>query len=565
MINNRFLLLLFCWSGFSLGAQNWATLGGNNQRNSYSRMIGPDAPGAAAWTVTSSKYTAWGNTVLVQGDRFVNTRTQITPAYVGQVECRSLSDGALLWTTSIAGAKLYAVGFDEYAVFVHNYSDNTFFALDPANGALRWEHPEPVPMFGGTAGILFACNGDPVVVGKRIDRYTGTTVWENNYIFPVSPDAGYASFGNTYYHWEGTILTPKKLIALDMETGALKYMSTALPGDGDQEWPLCVGPDGTIYITRDGGFLYAFEDFGSGLFQKWSSAAAPESRISIGPDGSLYYYRGERILRANPSDGTVLDTSAISIATSFQPLITVDADGLVYVNNAGYANAGKYYCLSADLQTVLWQINTPTNYYAAVAPGREGTVVVCGEGYQIKAYRYHGTHKPVANFVAEKTLLQAGEPISFNDQSSFGPNSWQWQFPGSNTPFSNAQHPSGIVYPAEGVYEVTLIAGNNLGADTLVRNCYIHVSGMVDAHEVKSGVSMLKIYPQPTSDWLNIEAPSGSWLRISRLVSGDFFFEGELKSTSLKLPVNDWPAGPYLLEIFMPDGKRQIEKIVLAR
>jgi len=45
------------------------------------------------------------------------------------------------------------------------------------------------------------------------------TIWHVPYIIPVGPDAGYAMHGNTYYHYTGSIVTDKKLIAIDEEKG----------------------------------------------------------------------------------------------------------------------------------------------------------------------------------------------------------------------------------------------------------------------------------------------------------------------------------------------------------
>ena len=68
-----------------------------------------------------------------------------------------------------------------------------------------------------------------------------------------------------------------------LTTGALKYQSADLPGDGDQENDLVIGPDGTIYIARDGGALHAFTDNGTGFTQKWSMSPAVLVK-SFGPE-----------------------------------------------------------------------------------------------------------------------------------------------------------------------------------------------------------------------------------------------------------------------------------------
>ncbi len=250
----------------TLYSQNWPTIGGSNQRNGLSKIIGPDSVITPAWSVSSSQ-TVIGNSIFSFGDKFVTARAVFSP-YTSRLECRSLIDGSLIWekmvyTTSI----MYAVGFNEDAVYVHDYSNDSLYALSPIDGSVKWAVSEY--MFGGNSGILFACNGDPIVRGKRLDKNTGQTIWFYDYIVPVGPNAGYAATSTTFYHYKGTINTPKTVFALDIETGQFKYETGSLPGDGDQEWPITIGSDGTIYLKRDGGKLYAFEDTGSEFRIKW--------------------------------------------------------------------------------------------------------------------------------------------------------------------------------------------------------------------------------------------------------------------------------------------------------
>ncbi len=83
---------------------------------------------------------------------------------------------------------------------------------------------------------------------------------------------------------------------------------------------------------------------------------------------------------------------------------------------------------------------------------------------------------PVANFSASDTILCVGDSISFTDLSTNSPTSWQWTFVGGTPGTSTSQNPSGIFYNTAGVYNVTLIATNANGNDTLVKTGYITVS-----------------------------------------------------------------------------------------
>src|SRR5262249_44965686 len=57
--------------------------------------------------------------------------------------------------------------------------------------------------------------------------------------------------------------------------------------------------------------------------------------------------------------------------------------------------------------------------------------------------------------------------IYFTDQSLNNPTSWRWIFKGGHPDSSSAQNPSNICYDMPGTYQVTLIASNSAGSDSL--------------------------------------------------------------------------------------------------
>jgi hypothetical protein len=64
--------------------------------------------------------------------------------------------------------------------------------------------------------------------------------------------------------------------------------------------------------------------------------------------------------------------------------------------------------------------------------------------------------------------------INFYDLSANSPTSWQWLFPGSGSPTSTLQNPTNICYTQYGSFDVTLIACNAVGCDTLVLPGFIN-------------------------------------------------------------------------------------------
>ncbi|HIF14805.1 MAG TPA: PKD domain-containing protein [Bacteroidetes bacterium] len=80
---------------------------------------------------------------------------------------------------------------------------------------------------------------------------------------------------------------------------------------------------------------------------------------------------------------------------------------------------------------------------------------------------------PVTDFNASITSICEGDCIDFNDLSTNSPTSWEWSFPGASPASSTSQNPTSICYNTAGSYDVTLIAFNANGSDTLEKTQYI--------------------------------------------------------------------------------------------
>ncbi len=82
---------------------------------------------------------------------------------------------------------------------------------------------------------------------------------------------------------------------------------------------------------------------------------------------------------------------------------------------------------------------------------------------------------PLAAFSGSETAIEAGEDLSFTDESTNSPTSWAWEFPGGDPATSSEQNPS-VSYPNAGTYSVTLTVANEDGEDTETKTDYISVS-----------------------------------------------------------------------------------------
>jgi PKD repeat protein len=79
-----------------------------------------------------------------------------------------------------------------------------------------------------------------------------------------------------------------------------------------------------------------------------------------------------------------------------------------------------------------------------------------------------------AEFAANKTIICAGEEVTFTDQTFNAVTGWTWSFPGGIPSTSAAQNPS-ITYPSSGVYQVSLVATDGSASDTETKTAFIKV------------------------------------------------------------------------------------------
>jgi len=107
---------------------------------------------------------------------------------------------------------------------------------------------------------------------------------------------------------------------------------------------------------------------------------------------------------------------------------------------------------------------------------------------------------PVAGFSISDNTICVGDCVDFTDQSTNSPTSWNWDFTPNQPGSSTDQNPSGICYTAPGTYQVTLIAANNDGSDTITQS--LTVSGVNTAVSV-SGITITSAASNATWQWIN--------------------------------------------------------------
>ncbi|HJW30514.1 MAG TPA: PKD domain-containing protein, partial [Saprospiraceae bacterium] len=132
---------------------------------------------------------------------------------------------------------------------------------------------------------------------------------------------------------------------------------------------------------------------------------------------------------------------------------------------------------------------------------------------------------PEAQFTASATTVQAGQPVTFTDQTLHTPTSWAWSLPGADPANSDQQNPT-VTYANPGVYDVTLTAYNAIGTDTEIKMGYITVTtgAQIPQADFTSNVTSI---------------PSGGNVKFQDLstntpASWQWFFDGGTPTTSVQ-------------------------------
>jgi hypothetical protein len=455
----------------ALHSNDWSNNGGNSRRNGLSSEVGPIAADPL-WSGGRSSIIAWQP--MVVGRRvFLVRQTGFPPSGEpngSPVVCQDLDTGAELWlrhvpyvagdwTTWILGASNGLV----YASRSGNGSSvsQVVYALDETSGATAWTSIDLIDA-GPYDGVVFAPNGDLVVGNqlsvRRIAALDGTTVWSAPRLCNVTSSCGVALHGDGVYVAEpapgGNVVRK-----LDLASGASRYQTSVMPGFTLQNTPF-VGPDGTLYLSRTQNnpatdFLYAFEDTGGALVQRWRADAGWSTRSEFGcaSDGSvLMLDRAFHVRKLHPDTGATLALSADPIATASgsAPHFAVDRSGKVFVSNGGFAN-GRLYAFDPDL-SLRWSLAVPNVNQGGPALGADGTLVIAGVGTNVRALR--SSCQVGASAVARNA---GANPMSLASTLPILGSTWT-----ATVDLTTTGHASAVLFAALGPIDVPLGRGRRL-------------------------------------------------------------------------------------------------------
>lgn len=141
------------------------------------------------------------------------------------------------------------------------------------------------------------------------------------------------------------------------------------------------------------------------------------------------------------------------------------------------------------------------------------------EDYTVNITTGGGT-PPTAAFMASRTTITAGENVTFTNQSTNNPTSYNWSFNGGSPANSTATNPS-VTYNTAGQFAVTLTANNPYGNDTETKTAYITVNASAGGCEKISCFTSIS----PTSQTSRFILPSSHRFQML-MQQGDSYTTG---------------------------------------
>lgn len=389
------------WAQWTVG------VGGNPARNGLSSQVGPGAP-AVLWQTGISAIVA--QQAVIDGDLVVTSRiTSFALPNGTSIVGQDLNTGATRWQVQIpAGfpsswrSRVTGIANGQvYATRSGNTNAEYLYALSPATGAILWQSQALVTE-SSTESVTYAQNGDIISTGVNaagtpvlvcIDHLNGATRWMFTRTCPTSGGCDAAVSGNRVYFFEAGAAGPVITVA-DIATGVRLYSSPGLGGGFAQQVAPFVAPNGRIYAPRTQNnpltdALFSLTDTGTAFVVNWSVPIGyvPFASHGVGNDGSIYTWSPAlEIIRLDPASGAVWSRSAPVVHDSpMQPRMAIDAQGKVFVTNGGFG-LGRLSVFTPDLRPI-WSVAMPNVNVGGPALGQNGTLVVCGVGTDIRAYR----------------------------------------------------------------------------------------------------------------------------------------------------------------------------------
>ncbi|MCF6342446.1 MAG: lamin tail domain-containing protein, partial [Bacteroidales bacterium] len=197
--------------------------------------------------------------------------------------------------------------------------------------------------------------------------------------------------------------------------------------------------------------------------------------------------------------------------------------------------------------------------------GRWDVTLVVSDGLNTDSVSYEeyiwAGYAPVADFFADPTEFAAGTFTDFTNLSTGDSLSFYWTFDGGTPENSEEENPSEVYYyiDADSLYDVTLIASNEFGSDTLVKEGYIHTTP-TGIWESLLSERTVRLYPNPARESVTVTLPDGVEAEILMTdISGKEIFRGN-SSPVQTINLKGLDNGVYLVRILDLDKHAMVVK-----
>ena len=376
-------------------------------------------------------------------------------------------------------------------------NNGTFYAINP-NGTILWTYN--IGSMSSTPAI--SANGTIYVQTQSGTLYALTS--EGSYLWNCTTGS---SSGDPVIGSDGTIYVSSSatnLLYAVTPSGKIKWTYSA----GGYLAP-AIGSDGTIYIVTS-NTVYAITDNGTNATQKWNCTLGntiQRSSISIGSNGTLYVGASTQLYAINSSTGQIKWNITVSTYYIYgAPAIS--SDGTIYVATTKGTSTGTLYAITDNGTngTVNWSYDIGRIYAYGVTPviGADGTIYIGSftgmyaitdngdyptlkwfytmavgntasigsDGTLYVINRATGVLYAFQDLTADFTSSTSNATVTFKDNSTNIPTSWNWSF-GDGSTNSTEQNPT-HTYTASGKYTVTLTVTNVDGVQsTTSKTVYI--------------------------------------------------------------------------------------------
>ena len=481
----------------------------------------------------SGGITPWGT--VVTAEETMNSGDQNNDGYqdVGWlVEIDPFTASVVDYQNDGVQDKLWAMGrMNHENVVITADSTTAYYGEDGGTHCVyKYVMDTPGNLSSGTVYVLSLdqplSNNDPTGTTASWIQVPNTTQSDRNSLNTVASSVGGTSFngiedveispvdGMVYFTAKGLNrvyrFTDNGNFAGDFETfvGGTSYTLNTEAGVVTEAWGggndnLTFDDQGNLWVLQDGGNNYIW------LVRPDHSQAAPKVELFASmPSGSEptgltftpdYKFGFFSVQHPSGSNGSQLDATfnnvtfnaSASVVFSRTPWLgaqTPEAGFMADTTVVIVGNTVTYVDTSLNNPTSLqWTFNggSPTTSTAATVAvtyntvGTYTTKLVAAnpagsDTAEYVQYIQVIEPAPVADFTAQDTLFIQGDSTVFTDLSTNNPDSVLWTFNGGSPATSTDTMPT-VTYNNYGYYDVTLVAYNQAGSDTITKSMYIHV------------------------------------------------------------------------------------------